>query len=81
MAGAVSGNSGGVIFIGKGNKEARCLLRRPKRKRPECVLGEDLEEGLGVISNEIWPPELPSERDDSEARGGTGRDSEDVISS
>lgn len=39
VAGAVSGNSGGVIFIGNGNRDARCLFRRLNPKRPEPVLG------------------------------------------
>jgi hypothetical protein len=34
--------------------------------------------GFGVCSKETWPPELPSDRDDSDALGGTGRDSEEV---
>lgn len=76
VAGAVSGNSGGGIFIGRGNKDARCL-RRPNPKRLELVLL--VRRGLGVWSNETWPPELPSEREDSEARG-TGRDSVEVAS-
>jgi hypothetical protein len=76
VAGAVSGNSGGVIFIGRGNKDARCF-RRPNPKRPE--LGLEVSRGLGVFSKDTCPPELPSDRDDSEARG-TGRDSVEVPS-
>ena len=33
VAGAVSGNLGGDIFIGSGNKDARCLFRRGNLKR------------------------------------------------
>jgi hypothetical protein len=77
VAGAVSGNSGGVIFIGSGNKDARCLFRLPNPKRPEPVLG--VEYGFGVASKETWAPELPSDREDSDALF-TGRDNEDVIS-
>jgi len=77
VAGAVSGNSGGVIFIGSGNNDARGF-RRPNPKRPELVLV--VSRGFGVFSKETWPPELPSERDDSEARGGTGKDSVEVPS-
>jgi hypothetical protein len=66
VAGAVSGNCGGSIFIGSGNKDARCL-RRPKLKRAEPVLGG--WNGRGVFSKETWPPELPSDREDCEARG------------
>lgn len=77
VAGAVSGNSGGAIFIGNGNKDARCLFRRPNPNRPELALG--VWRGLGVCSNEMWPPELPSDRDDSDALG-TGKDSEEVPS-
>lgn len=76
VAGAVSGNSGGGIFIGRGNKDARCFLR-PKPNRPEpdfCVW-----RGLGVFSNDTWPAELPSERDESDTRG-TGRDRVEVPS-
>ena len=77
VAGAVSGNSGGVIFMGRGKRDARCF-RRPNPKRPELPL--DVSRGFGVLSNEMCPPELPSERDDSEARGGTGRDKVEVAS-
>jgi hypothetical protein len=77
VAGAVSGNSGGVIFMGRGKRDARCF-RRPK-KRPELVL-EEVKRGFGVFSNETCPP-LPSEREDSEARGGTGNDNVEVPSS
>jgi hypothetical protein len=51
--------------MGRGNSDARCL-RRPKVKRPEPTRGGCC--GRGVVSNETWPPELPSEREDSEAR-------------
>jgi hypothetical protein len=76
VAGAVSGNCGGSIFIGSGNKDARCL-RRPKLKRAEPVLGGC--NGRGVFSKETWPPELPSDREESEARG-TGRANVAVLS-
>lgn len=76
VAGAVSGNSGGVIFTGSGNKDARCFLR-PNPKRLELSLG--VCRGLGVFSNETWPVELPSEREESDWRG-TGSDNEDVPS-
>jgi hypothetical protein len=69
VAGAVSGNCGGSIFIGSGNNDARCF-RRPKVKRAEPVRGGWC--GRGVFSKDTWPPELPSDLDDSEARG-TGR--------
>lgn len=77
VAGAVSGNSGGVIFIGNGNKDARCLFRRLNPKRPEPVLG--VKCCFWGCSKETWAPELPSDREDSEALG-TGRDSVDVTS-
>ena len=77
VAGAVSGNSGGVIFIGSGNKDARCLFRLLNPKRPDPDLGVVCI--FGVVSKETWAPELPSDRDDSEPLG-TGRDNEDVMS-
>jgi hypothetical protein len=70
VAGAVSGNCGGSIFIGRGNNDARCF-RRPKVKRAEPFRGGCC--GRGVFSKETWPPELPSEREDCDARG-SGRD-------
>jgi hypothetical protein len=73
----VSGNSGGGIFIGNGNNDARCLFRRPKPNRPEPDFW--LGRGFGVCSKETWPWELPSDRDDSDALG-TGRDSEETPS-
>jgi hypothetical protein len=66
VAGAVSGNCGGSIFMGRGNKDARCF-RRPNVKRAEPVRGGCC--GRGVCSKEMWPPELPSDREDCEARG------------
>lgn len=55
--------------MGRGNNDARCL-RRPKVKRPDPRrVGWG---GRGVCSKETWPPELPSERDDSEALGAGG---------
>ena len=77
VAGAVLGNSGGAIFIGNGNKDARCLFRRPNPKRDEPDLG--VGRGLGVCSKETWPPELSSDRDDSEALG-TDSECDDVPS-
>lgn len=74
VAGAVSGNSGGVIFMGRGNSEGRCFLRA-KKLRPELCLG--VWRGLGVFSNETWPVELPSDRDESDWRG-TGSDGVDM---
>lgn len=64
MAGAVSGNCGGSTFAGRGNRDARCL-RRPKPKRAEPTRAGWL--GRGVVSKEMWTPELPSDLDDSEA--------------
>ena len=63
--------------MGRGKRDARCF-RRPKVKRPEPMRGGGC--GRGVCSKETWPPELPSDRDDSDARG-TGRPSADVLSS
>jgi hypothetical protein len=77
VAGAVSGNSVGSVFIGTGNRDARCL-RRPKLKRPEPLEVLGVRWGLGGFSKETCPPELASEREDSEARairqasGGAG---------
>lgn len=76
VAGAVSGNWGGSIFIGSGNKDARCF-RRPKLKRPEPIRGAWC--GRGVFSKETWPPELPSDRDDCDARA-SGRDRVTLLS-
>lgn len=70
VAGAVSGNCGGVTFMGRGNKDGRCFWR-PNLKRLELSFG--VWRGLGVFSNETWPVELPSDRDESDWRG-TGRD-------
>ena len=52
VAGAVSGNSGGVTFIGRGNKDARGFFR-PNPKRPDPVFLEECC-GFGVLSNETW---------------------------
>lgn len=60
----MSGNCGGSIFIGSGNKDARCF-RRPKPNREEPTRAGC--EGREVVSKEMCPPELPSDRDDSEA--------------
>ena len=79
VAGAVSGNSGGDIFIGSGNKDARCLLRRPNPNRADPV-DFGVGRALGVWSKDTWPPELPSERELSDALAA-GSDSEDVPSS
>lgn len=51
VAGAVSGNSGGEIFMGSGNNDARCFLR-PKPKREELGLVVVVGRGFGVCSNE-----------------------------
>ena len=51
--------------MGRGNKDARCF-RRPKPKRADpmrCGCG-----GRVLVSKETCPPELPSDRDDSDAR-------------
>jgi hypothetical protein len=64
VAGAVSGNCGGSIFIGRGNRDARCF-RRPKPNRAEPT--RDGWFGRGVCSKDMCPPELPSDLDDSEA--------------
>lgn len=66
VAGAVSGNWGGSIFMGRGNRDARCF-RRPKPKRVEPMRCGAA--GRVLVSNETCPPELPSEpREDSDAR-------------
>jgi hypothetical protein len=77
VAGAVLGNSGGLIFMGSGNKDSRCLLRRRKPNLFECILG--VMRGFGVFSNETCPAELASEREESDARG-TEREREDLAS-
>jgi hypothetical protein len=64
-------------FAGSGNREARCLFRRPNTKRAEPVLGGC--RGRGLCSKETCPPELSSDREDSDCLG-TGRDSDDVPS-
>lgn len=76
VAGAVSGNSGGGIFIGNGNNDARCLFRRPNANL-WLDFGGAL--GVGVFAKEIWSPELPSDRDESDILG-TGRDREELPS-
>ena len=68
VAGAVSGNWGGSIFMGRGNRDARCF-RRPKPKRVEVEPRRCGAAGRVLVSNETCPPELPSEpREDSDAR-------------
>jgi len=69
VAGAVSGNCGGSIFMGRGNNDARCF-RRPNPKRAEPVRGAC--EGRGVWSKEMCPPELPSDLEDSDSRVAGG---------
>lgn len=59
-----SGKCEGSIFMGSGNKDFRCF-RRPKVKRAEPCRGGD---GLGVCSKLTCPPELPSDREESDAR-------------
>lgn len=67
VAGAVSGNSGGDIFIGRGNNDF-CFFSF--RRNPNLVDGVlDALYGFGVCSNETWPAELASERDESDTLG------------
>jgi hypothetical protein len=50
--------------MGRGNSDARCF-RRPKLKRPVPVRAGWL--GRWGFSKETWPPELPSDLEDSDA--------------
>lgn len=50
--------------MGRGNNDARCF-RRPKVKRPVAVRAGWL--GRWGFSKETWPPELPSDLEDSDA--------------